>query len=72
MGNLRFTLLGPPEVRHADQMLLFSTRMAEYRILEKDVGPSPPPSTSPFRYPSSVRPSLSGSVRVVKPISPTG
>lgn len=26
MGNLRFTLLGPPEVRHADQLLLFSTR----------------------------------------------
>src|SRR5947209_9651087 len=26
MGNLRFTLLGSPEVRHADQMLLFSTR----------------------------------------------
>src|SRR5438477_1842132 len=26
MGNLYFTLLGPPEVRHADQMLLFSTR----------------------------------------------
>ena len=26
MGNLYFTLLGPPEVRHADQVLLFSTR----------------------------------------------
>lgn len=26
MGKLRFTLLGPPEVRHADQLLLFSTR----------------------------------------------
>src|SRR5258708_22159437 len=26
MGDLCFTLLGPPEVRHADQMLLFSTR----------------------------------------------
>ncbi len=26
MGDLRFTLLGPPEVRHADQLLLFSTR----------------------------------------------
>jgi DNA-binding SARP family transcriptional activator len=26
MGDVRFTLLGPPEVRHADQMLLFSTR----------------------------------------------
>jgi DNA-binding SARP family transcriptional activator len=26
MGNLCFTLLGPPEVRHADQVLLFSTR----------------------------------------------
>ncbi len=26
MGDLRFTLLGPPEVRHADQVLLFSTR----------------------------------------------
>lgn len=26
MGNLRFTLLGSPEVRHADQLLLFSTR----------------------------------------------
>ena len=26
MGNVRFTLLGPPEVRHADQVLLFSTR----------------------------------------------
>src|SRR2546421_10213288 len=25
MGNLRFTLLGSPEVRHADQMLRFST-----------------------------------------------
>src|SRR5436189_4747432 len=26
MGDVRFTLLGPPEVRHADQVLLFSTR----------------------------------------------
>src|SRR5947209_7528508 len=26
MGDLSLTLLGPPEVRHADQMLLFSTR----------------------------------------------
>src|SRR5437762_3659403 len=26
MGNVRFTFLGPPEVRHADQVLLFSTR----------------------------------------------
>src|ERR1700704_1008510 len=26
MGDLCFTLLGPPEVRHADQILLFSTR----------------------------------------------
>src|ERR1051326_4132169 len=26
MGNLCFTLLGPPEVRHGDQVLLFSTR----------------------------------------------
>ncbi len=26
MGDLHFTLLGPPEVRHADQVLLFSTR----------------------------------------------
>src|SRR5450755_3462889 len=26
MGDLSFTLLGPPEVRHADQVLLFSTR----------------------------------------------
>src|SRR5579872_2558526 len=26
MGDLSFTLLGPPEVRHADQTLLFSTR----------------------------------------------
>ncbi|MEO8953789.1 MAG: AAA family ATPase, partial [Ktedonobacteraceae bacterium] len=26
MGELSFTLLGPPEVRHADQVLLFSTR----------------------------------------------
>src|SRR5579864_2360981 len=26
MGKLCFTLLGPPEVRHADQTLLFSTR----------------------------------------------
>src|SRR5579864_5564700 len=26
MGDLRFTLLGPPEVRHADQVVLFSTR----------------------------------------------
>src|SRR5579864_8482078 len=26
MGDVTFTLLGPPEVRHADQVLLFSTR----------------------------------------------
>jgi DNA-binding SARP family transcriptional activator len=26
MGKLRLTLLGPPQVRHADQVLLFSTR----------------------------------------------
>jgi hypothetical protein len=26
MGDLCFTLLGPPEVRHDDQVLLFSTR----------------------------------------------
>src|SRR6266851_3199343 len=26
MGDLSLTLLGPPEVRHADQVLLFSTR----------------------------------------------
>lgn len=26
MGNLCFTLLGPPEVRHDDQVLMFSTR----------------------------------------------
>lgn len=26
MGNLRLALLGPPEVRHADQVALFSTR----------------------------------------------
>src|ERR1700694_4403918 len=26
MGDLRFALLGLPEVRHADQVLLFSTR----------------------------------------------
>ena len=26
MGDLYLTLLGPPEVRHADQVLLFSTR----------------------------------------------
>src|SRR5579859_2679741 len=26
MSNLYFTLLGPPEVRHADQALLFTTR----------------------------------------------
>jgi DNA-binding SARP family transcriptional activator len=26
MGDVRFTLLGPPEVRHVDQMLSFSTR----------------------------------------------
>src|SRR6266702_1762958 len=26
MGDLYLTLLGPPEVRHADQLLLFSTR----------------------------------------------
>src|SRR5882762_9326159 len=26
MGDLCFTLLGPPEVRHADQVLQFSTR----------------------------------------------
>jgi DNA-binding SARP family transcriptional activator len=32
MGNLRFTLLGSPEVRHADQMLLFSTRK-EFALL---------------------------------------
>jgi hypothetical protein len=24
MGDLSLTLLGPPEVRHADQLLLFS------------------------------------------------
>ncbi len=32
MGNLRFTLLGSPEVHHADQMLLFSTRK-EFALL---------------------------------------
>ena len=32
MGNLRFTLLGSPEVRHADQLLLFSTRK-EFALL---------------------------------------
>jgi len=32
MGNLRFTLLGPPEVHHADQLLLFSTRK-EFALL---------------------------------------
>lgn len=32
MGDLRFTLLGPPEVRHADQVLLFSTRK-EFALL---------------------------------------
>src|SRR5438477_6381036 len=32
MGNLCFTLLGPPEVRHADQALLFSTRK-EFALL---------------------------------------
>src|ERR1700680_3563429 len=26
MGKLCLTLLGPPEVRHADQVMLFSTR----------------------------------------------
>ena len=26
MGDVRFAFLGPPEVRHADQVLLFSTR----------------------------------------------
>jgi len=26
MGDLYLTLLGPPEVRHGDQVLLFSTR----------------------------------------------
>jgi DNA-binding SARP family transcriptional activator len=26
MGDLRFTLLGPPEVRHFGQVLQFSTR----------------------------------------------
>ncbi len=26
MGDVCLTLLGPPEVRHADQVLLFSTR----------------------------------------------
>ena len=26
MGDLYLALLGPPEVRHADQMLQFSTR----------------------------------------------
>src|ERR1700674_1792215 len=32
MGDLCFTLLGPPEVRHADQVLLFSTRK-EFALL---------------------------------------
>ena len=32
MGNLSLTLLGPPEVRHADQVLLFSTRK-EFALL---------------------------------------
>src|SRR6266852_4705218 len=32
MDDLRFTLLGPPEVRHADQALLFSTRK-EFALL---------------------------------------
>src|SRR2546427_8289667 len=32
MGDVRFTLLGPPEVRHADQVLLFSTRK-EFALL---------------------------------------
>lgn len=32
MDDLRFTLLGPPEVRHADQVLLFSTRK-EFALL---------------------------------------
>src|SRR5436309_11994091 len=32
MGSLRFTLLGSPEVRHADQLLLFSTRK-EFALL---------------------------------------
>ena len=32
MGDVRFTLLGPPEVRHANQVLLFSTRK-EFALL---------------------------------------
>ncbi|HEX9134028.1 MAG TPA: BTAD domain-containing putative transcriptional regulator, partial [Ktedonobacteraceae bacterium] len=32
MGDVCFTLLGPPEVRHADQVLLFSTRK-EFALL---------------------------------------
>jgi DNA-binding SARP family transcriptional activator len=32
MGDVRFTFLGPPEVRHADQALLFSTRK-EFALL---------------------------------------
>jgi DNA-binding SARP family transcriptional activator len=32
MSDVRFTLLGPPEVRHADQVLLFSTRK-EFALL---------------------------------------
>src|SRR5579885_3286921 len=33
MGNLSLALLGPPEVRHADQMLLFSTRKEQALLL---------------------------------------
>ena len=32
MGDVTFTLLGPPEVRHADQVLLFATRK-EFALL---------------------------------------
>ncbi|SRR5579883_2727419 len=33
MGNLSLALLGPPEVRHADQLLLFSTRKEQALLL---------------------------------------
>jgi hypothetical protein len=33
MGDLYLTLQGPPEVRHADQVLLFSTRKEQALLL---------------------------------------
>ena len=54
MGNLSLTLLGPPQVRHGDQLLLFSTRKELALILSltssSNVTPwvwiSPPRSSS--------------------------